>query len=67
MIKKSQNEVKINLISSEKNIDYNTNEKINEKIRKIQKENFELKIDEESITKKVEIIESQMKSTKKTE
>ena len=65
LIKKSQNELKINLISNEKNIDYNTNEKINEEIRKIQKENFELKIDEESITKKVEIIESQMKSSKK--
>ena len=65
LIKKSKNELKINLISNEKNIDYNTNEKINEEIRKIQKENFELKIDEESITKKVEIIESQMKSSKK--
>ena len=64
MIKKSQNEVKINLISSEKNIDYNTNEKINENIRKIQKENFDLLIDQESITKKVEIIESQIKCTK---
>ena len=65
LIKKSQNELKINLISNEKNIDYVTNEKINEEIRKIQKENFELKIDEESITKKIEIIESQMKSSKK--
>ena len=65
IIKKSQNEIKINLISREKNIDYKTNEKINEEITQIQKENFELLIDQESITKKVEIIENQIKTTKK--
>jgi exonuclease SbcC len=65
IIKKSQNEIKINLISSEKNIDYNKNEKINEEIREIQKENFDLLVDQESITKKVEIIETQIKTTKK--
>ena len=65
IIKRSQNEVKIKLISSEKNIDFNTNEKINEQIRQIQKENFELLIDQESVTKKVEIIENQIKTTKK--
>ncbi len=65
IIKRSQNEVKIKLISSEKNIDFNTNEKINEQIRQIQKENFELLIDQESVTKKVEIIENQIKMTKK--
>ena len=65
LIKKSQNEVKINLMSSEKNIDYITNEKINEQIKKIQKENFDLLTDQESITKKVEVIESKIRSTKK--
>ena len=65
IIKKAQNEIRINLISSEKNIDYKTNEKINEEITKIQKENFDLLIDQESITKKVEIIETQIKTTKK--
>ena len=65
LIKRSQNEVKINLISSQKNIDFNANEKINEEIKIIQKKNFDLLIDQESITKKVEIIESQIKSTKK--
>ena len=65
LIKRSQNEVKINLISSQKNIDFNNNEKINEEIKIIQKKNFDLLIDQESITKKVEIIESQIKSTKK--
>ena len=65
LIKKSQNELKINLISNEKNIENITDENINEEIRNLQKENYRLKIDEESITKKVEIIESQMKSTKK--
>ena len=65
LIKKSQNEVKINLISNEKTTDYNTNEKINEQIKQIQKENFDLLIDQESITKKVEIIETQIKTTKK--
>ena len=65
IIKRSQNEVKIKLISSEKNIDFNSNEKINEQIRQIQKENFELLIDQESVTKKVEIIENQIKTTKK--
>ena len=65
LIKKSQNEVKINLMSSEKNIDYITNEKINEQIKKIQKENFDLLTDQESITKKVEVIESKIRTTKK--
>ena len=65
LIKQSQNEVKIKLISSEKNIDFNSNEKINEQIIQIQKENFELLIDQESITKKVEIIENKIKTTKK--
>ena len=64
LIKKSQNEVKINLMSSEKNIDYITNEKINEQIKKIQKENFDLLTDQESITKKVEVIESKIRTTK---
>ena len=65
MIKKAQNEIRINLISSEKNIDYKNNEKINEEITNIQKENFDLLVDQESITKKVEIIETQIKTTKK--
>ena len=65
IIKKAQNEIKINLISREKNIDYKTNEKINEEITQIQKENFDLLVDQESITKKVEVIESQINSTKK--
>ena len=65
IIKKSQNEIKINLISNEKNIDYKANEKINEQITQIQKENFDLLVDQESITKKVEIIETQIKTTKK--
>ena len=65
IIKKAQNEIRINLISNEKNIDYKTNEKINEEITKIQKENLDLLIDQESITKKVEIIEGQIKTTKK--
>ena len=65
MIKKAQNEIKINLISSEKNIDFKTNEKINEEITQIQKENFNLLVDQESITKKVEIIETQIKTTKR--
>ena len=64
IIKKAQNEIKINLISREKNIDYKTNEKINEEITQIQKENFDLLVDQESITKKVEVIESQINSTK---
>ena len=65
MIKKAQNEIKINLISSEKNLDYKSNEKINEEITKIQKENFDLLVDQESIAKKVEIIEAQIKSANK--
>ena len=65
IIKKAQNEIKINLISREKNIDYKTNEKINKEITEIQKENFDLLVDQESITKKVEVIESQINSTKK--
>ena len=65
LIKKSQNEVKINIISNEKSTDYIANEKINEQIKKIQKENFELLIDQDTVTKKVEIIESQIKTTKK--
>ena len=52
-------------MSSEKNIDYITNEKINEQIKKIQKENFDLLTDQESITKKVEVIESKIRTTKK--
>ena len=47
LIKRSQNEVKINLISSQKNIDFNNNEKINEEIKIIQKKNFDLLIDQE--------------------
>ena len=65
IIKKSQNEIKINLISSEKNIDFASNDKINEQITDIQKENFELLIDQEFITKKVEIIDTQIKTSKK--
>ena len=65
IIKKAQNEIKINLISREKNIDYKTNEKINKEIAQIQKENFDLLVDQESITKKVEVIESQINSTKR--
>ena len=65
IIKKSQNEIKINLISNEKNLDFKANEKINEQIKEIQKENFNLLVDQESITKKVEIIETQIKTTKK--
>ena len=64
MIKKSQNEIKINLLSNEKNLDYKKNEKINEEITKIQKENLELLIELESTTKKIEIYESQIKITK---
>jgi hypothetical protein len=65
IIKKSQNEIKINLISSEKNIDFASNDKINAQITEIQKENFELLIDQEFITKKVEIIDTQIKTSKK--
>ena len=65
IIKKSQNEIKINLISSEKNIDFASNDKINAQITEIQKENFELLIDQEYITKKVEIIDTQIKTSKK--
>ena len=65
MVKKAQNEIKINLISSEKNIDFKSNDKKNEEISKIQKENFDLLVDQETITKKVEIIEAQIKTTKK--
>ena len=65
LIKKSQNEIKINLISSEKNIDFASNEKINEEITKIQKENFDLVVDQELMTKRVEIIETQIKTTKR--
>ena len=65
IIKKSQNEIKINLISSEKNIDFASNDKINAQITEIQKENFELLINQEFITKKVEIIDTQIKTSKK--
>ena len=65
IIKKSQNEIKINLISSEKNIDFASNDKINAQITEIQKENFELLIDQEFITKKIEIIDTQIKTSKK--
>ena len=64
MIKKSQNEIKINIMSNEKNLDYKKNEKINEEIAQIQKENLELLIELESTTKKIEIFESQIKSIK---
>ena len=63
-IKKSQNEIKINLMSNEKNLDYKKNEKINEEITQIQKENLKLLIELESTSKKIEIFESQIKSTK---
>ena len=65
IIKKSQNEIKINLISSEKNIDFASNDKINAQITEIQKENFELLINQEFITKKVEIIDTQIKTSRK--
>ena len=65
IIKQSQNEIKINLISSEKNIDFASNDKINAQITEIQKENFELLINQEFITKKVEIIDTQIKTSKK--
>ena len=64
MIKKSQNEIKINLMSNEKNLDYKKNEKINQEITQIQKENLQLLIELESTTKKIEVFESQIKSTK---
>ena len=64
-IKKAQNEIKINLISAGKNCDYKSNEKINEEIMGIQKENFELLIDQDSIARSVEIIEKKIKSAEK--